>query len=562
MSDQNLTTIDDFSENNTVIGDNLKTKSLFLKIILSTGIFTVCLVGAYFGIALNQQKKNTENVQTALRECNQNLEKYKTEFDQLEINCKLDLPDLTKIWNLSELETKTKAAITSIEALNQPIATKFAQRESDFKKSKDNYFIARESLQNLGYKKLPDADKIVESTPGTLNKLVLDAKMYQDQTLQINLIDQQFATLLQYKLAKFWSKYKIAQQIQMPIPEQVTGLIQKYSLDPKFDQQNLAKFDTPESAKNTRQLSIDLTQMTMLLTQNIYAKTQDSKDLRQIAARDDIPKKSVQFPILMYHRIEDLSKVPENEISDARKAISISSEVFTNQLDLLKAKGYESVDLRDVEQAILTKDTKFFDGKKVMITFDDGYPEHYDIAFKELKNRGFKGVFGIITETVKDKQLGVMPIMTWPKLKEMQSAGMQIISHTASHCALGSYKFLDGRAFEPGGDFRKCDLNNPKEVNYGKVGYPMMPLKQAEYEIVQPRQTILDKTGTDQPYIIFPYGAYNDQVLDIMFENGFKLGLGVGGGPNVDLDFPFVLNRVTVIGDTKVDDLKGWFRQI
>ena len=257
----------------------------------------------------------------------------------------------------------------------------------------------------------------------------------------------------------------------------------------------------------------------------------------------------------MYHRIEDMDKIPKNEQSDARKAISVTPEIFKSQLDVLKQKGFETVNLDDIVEAIETQNKSFFNGKKVIISFDDGYREHYDIAYPELKSRGFKGIFGVITEEISDKQSGSFSIITWDKLREMQNNGMQIFAHSSSHCSLGSFKAQDGRPYQDGGEYRKCDLNNQKEVDYGMVGFDMMPIKQAEYELVQSRKLIFDKIGIDQPYFMFPYGAYSEEIFDIMFQNGFKLGLGVGGGPDIDLNQPFVLNRVSVDDDTDLSDL-------
>jgi peptidoglycan/xylan/chitin deacetylase (PgdA/CDA1 family) len=542
-------------------------KNHFWHAFLLVFILIFVLGAGYFSWVWFERQKLQNNIQNSIAKCQKDLSLFKQEFGQVEISCDLNPPDLNNSFNLFSLKTEASDFENNISNLGSITRQKYDQRLNELNQSKKNYQLAQETLSGLGYKNLPDMAQIQakEAQVGTTEKMVLDKKMYETELANLQPINKRFTTLLEYKLNKFWAEYKITKKLGLEIPSQTNDLIQSYSLgneNTAVTLQNLPKFENPEQAINTAKLSTELTQNTLILTQNIYSKVQNSKDLEKIALADTTPKNFVNLPILMYHRIEDLSKVPKTEQSDARKAISITPEVFISQLDLLKEKGYETVNLDDIDQAIENQDQSFFNGKKVVISFDDGYPEHYDIAFKELKNRGFKGVFGVITEQVKDKQLGSVSIITWSKLKEMQDAGMQIMSHSSSHCALGSFKPQDGRGYQDGGDYRKCDLGSQKEVNYGKAGFDMMPIKQAEYELNESRKLILKKIGVDQPYFMFPYGAYNDEIFDIMFQNGFKLGLGVGGGPNVDLNNPFTLNRVTVIGNTKPGELAGWFGKI
>jgi peptidoglycan/xylan/chitin deacetylase (PgdA/CDA1 family) len=294
--------------------------------------------------------------------------------------------------------------------------------------------------------------------------------------------------------------------------------------------------------------------------QVIYAKAKESKeDIKQIDV-DLSDKYIVNLPILMYHHVDEIEKLPKNEQTKDRKSLTVSPATFAAQLDKLKSAGYETVTLEDLETAVNTKNQVFFTGKKIMLTFDDGYKEHYSVVFKELQSRGMKGVFGIITSNVSDKEESDK--LTWSKLKEMQSAGMEIVSHTVSHCALGSYKFFDGRSLSPKGEYRKCNLANPKELNYGHVGNEMISEEQARFEVVESKKIIDQKLGINSRYLIFPYGAYNDEIFDLLWSSGYKLGLGVAGGPKIDLNNPFLLNRVTVIGGTKPDEMVGWFKGI
>jgi len=61
---------------------------------------------------------------------------------------------------------------------------------------------------------------------------------------------------------------------------------------------------------------------------------------------------------------------------------------------------------------------------KVMLTFDDNFASHYEIAYKELKKRGWAGVSGTIPSEVNTRgRTGI------GELREMQADGWDIISH-------------------------------------------------------------------------------------------------------------------------------------
>jgi len=134
---------------------------------------------------------------------------------------------------------------------------------------------------------------------------------------------------------------------------------------------------------------------------------------------------TVNVPILMYHHISD---VPTYNALD--KSLTVTSALFNQQLDHLKARGYHTITFNQLFDAL------YYNGplptKPIILTFDDGYDDAYTVAYPALTKHGFSGMFYIITGKV-----GWQGQMTWHQLSGMQANGMQMGSHTIHHVDMG-----------------------------------------------------------------------------------------------------------------------------
>lgn len=133
------------------------------------------------------------------------------------------------------------------------------------------------------------------------------------------------------------------------------------------------------------------------------------------------------LPILMYH---DVAPVAPDDIY--RAASNVLPDEFQRQLDYLICSGYTPVTVGDLLDAIAGASA--LPERPVVLTFDDGYENHYSEVFPRLRERGFVGSFAVITGSLGDN--GVY--MTWDNVREMSRAGMEIMSHTVSHVDLGT----------------------------------------------------------------------------------------------------------------------------
>ncbi len=143
----------------------------------------------------------------------------------------------------------------------------------------------------------------------------------------------------------------------------------------------------------------------------------------------------IRVPILMYHYVSEL---PE-DADDVRTDLTLSPEIFRAHMERLFFGGYTSVSLYDVNEALLAGTA--LPAKPVVLTFDDGYIDHYTNVFPALRQYGFTATFFIITGQVDAANPAYL---SWDQIREMSDAGMDMEPHTKSHVDLRErdYDFL------------------------------------------------------------------------------------------------------------------------
>jgi len=154
-----------------------------------------------------------------------------------------------------------------------------------------------------------------------------------------------------------------------------------------------------------------------------------------LTMRGDGTLRRLRVPILMYHYVS----TPPPGADQYRVNLSIEPEMFRQHLQYLKDNGYTTISLYDLDAA-LSEGLPLPD-KPIVLTFDDGYSDHYVTAFPLLREFGMTATFFIITDTADH---GSVNYMTWPQINEMAAAGMSIESHTKTHSELRgrTYDFL------------------------------------------------------------------------------------------------------------------------
>lgn len=157
--------------------------------------------------------------------------------------------------------------------------------------------------------------------------------------------------------------------------------------------------------------------------------------------------------------------------------------MLDEQLGYLKSNGYTVVSFESFIDAMMEA-SSILPPRSVVLTFDDGWEDQYREAFPILEKYGDEATFFVFTD---GPDSGDPDFLSWDQLKEMQSAGMDIESHSVSHPYLftitnqadlwkeieGSREIIEshlGRAPDifayPFGEYNNLDISLLKSAGY------------------------------------------------------------------------------------------------
>ena len=191
------------------------------------------------------------------------------------------------------------------------------------------------------------------------------------------------------------------------------------------------------------------------------------------------------IPILLYHALYDRES--------NRERYSIRKEAFEDQMRYLSETGVQSLLL---DEFFSIQQASERERKKIAITFDDGNESDYSIALPILKKYGLKATFFITVERISKNNY-----LSWSQLMKMNDHGMSIQSHGLTHAFLNCLTEGD-----------------------------------AQRELLESKQEIQGRLGTEVNYFSLPGGFSSPFVLDLVEEAGYQ---GVcTSGPGLNLPGP------------------------
>lgn len=194
--------------------------------------------------------------------------------------------------------------------------------------------------------------------------------------------------------------------------------------------------------------------------------------------------------------------------------------MFRQHLQYLRDEGYTTISLYDLDAALVAGAP--LPAKPVILTFDDGYADHYTNAFPLLREFGMTGTFFIITDRADHGSPGYL---TWPQIEAMAAAGQSIESHTKTHPDLRgrSYDFL-------------------------------------VYELLGSLESI--RAHVDQPGRMFcyPMGRYDEAALGVVAGANIWRAVTTQHGAWHTTDNAFEMPRLRISYETGVNALAGLLR--
>ena len=255
-------------------------------------------------------------------------------------------------------------------------------------------------------------------------------------------------------------------------------------------------------------------------------------------------KKQIKLPIILYHHIETLANINKND--KIAIGLRVSPSIFEKQLQYIKDSGYTTITSYDLADYMDAK--KELPKKPILLTFDDGYKDNYTEALPLLEKYKMKGDFAIITGGTNTNA----DYMTTENLKELVSKGHSIASHTVNHCTtaikINATTFQDSVVDK---DEHGCTKFATQEK---------LTTGQIKFEFQKSKEELEKTLGIKIKHIVYPYGFWNAQAVEIAKSVGYTFGTTVSPevDENIDLERPFTMPRYRANGQQS-GPLQGFF---
>ena len=210
-------------------------------------------------------------------------------------------------------------------------------------------------------------------------------------------------------------------------------------------------------------------------------------------------------PILTYHHVGPRGR-------GARiKGLYVSPRLFERQMAELAQAGFSAAPLRDMNTGAAASE------RRVFLTFDDGFRDVFEHALPLLRRHGFRatqflvaGLLGGANDWQQRAGDLAEPLMDVAQVRDWLASGQEIGSHTVTHPWL-----------------------------------TQLSPAAAREEIVASKKLLEDRFDVPVEHFCYPYGDWNESVLDLVKNAGYKTACTTITGINTPGGSPFKLKRFT-----------------
>jgi peptidoglycan/xylan/chitin deacetylase (PgdA/CDA1 family) len=179
----------------------------------------------------------------------------------------------------------------------------------------------------------------------------------------------------------------------------------------------------------------------------------------------------------------------------------------------LHRSGFRTISFSQLFQGGLIPEQKY-----VLITFDDAYRSVLRHAFPVLQKYGFSATIFPITDFVGKKNFWDINLgwrtfehLDWSDIRQLAAAGWEIGSHTATHPDLTA--------------------SSPQKISR---------------ELTDSRKKLEDQTGKPVKMLAYPFGRYNQEVIQHAAAAGYRGGCTMRFGFTSGLAQPFLFPRLGI----------------
>jgi len=281
-----------------------------------------------------------------------------------------------------------------------------------------------------------------------------------------------------------------------------------------------------------------------------------------------------RLTILMYHRVCNRNMA---SLEDSLPFLFVSETNFKKQLAFIKKRfhviGFEDLD-RYEKAGTLPRNS-------LIITFDDGYEDNYEVAYRILKQMGLKACFFIPSNRVGDEK---GKAYWWDRAYSLSRRGTRMAANQKDSNPdtlsllfqeLGDHFFAElntwdtqkieenldaaeggkkGSAGAPSAENQLLSWSQIQEMSrdmeFGShtcnhLNLITLPREQMEREIRESRMVIEEKTGKRVLAFSYPAGNGNEDAKRMVEKSGYKFSVSTLKGVN-SIKETFHLRRINV----------------
>ncbi len=215
---------------------------------------------------------------------------------------------------------------------------------------------------------------------------------------------------------------------------------------------------------------------------------------------------TVHVPILVYHSVRSYytGQTP------IQKEFDVEPNILEEQFQYLLKENYHIISFEIFIDHFLRGTP--LPSQSIIITFDDGWVTQYTNAFPILQKLKITATFFVFTNAI-----GHSRFFNIQQLHELDAAGMTIASHTRTHLYLPKIK----------------DLTHLRS------------------EIIGGKKDLEKMLGKPVRFFAYPFGHYNDLILQIVKEAGFDAARSTSIGTTHTKEDLFTLRSIEVTNSMK-----------
>jgi peptidoglycan/xylan/chitin deacetylase (PgdA/CDA1 family) len=225
------------------------------------------------------------------------------------------------------------------------------------------------------------------------------------------------------------------------------------------------------------------------------------------------------LPVLMYHRVSPHSVA-------ANHRYTVSPGLFDEHMAWLHEHGFIPITIDEWVASVIAR--RPVQGRRVMLTFDDGYEDFAEYALPALTKYGLTAEVFVVSglaggqNTWESADIPRYRLMDWDTLASLPHRTVRIGAHTVNHRPLS-----------------------------------LLSITEIADELLRCRETLEDRLGRSVTSIAYPYGIADPAVHHLAGAAGYRYGYAASGWfvPDHDhiLDLTLSLPRAEITGSTTLD---------